>query len=342
MKLIEFLERRLSMLADINKRLQKLMPILTPLSLIIGVLLEDIGRQLVFLVPVLFAFMTFAGSLSMNFQGLRSFMKYPWVILITIAFLHILMPVWAYFISNFLFDDHLLVIGFILSVAVPTGVTSFIWASICKGHLPLCLSIILVDTILSPIILPTLVHFVVGEKVKIDTMSIMLDLMWMIVLPSIVAVLLNEWTKGEIDQTLGKTLAPFQKLSLFLIVGINSSAIAPYLKNITWIIVWIIVVVLLLAISGYAMCLLLGHFLFKDFEIITTVVFTGGMRNIAVGVVIASTYFPSKVVMPVVFGMLFQQILASQFSRVLEKYKEKYIEKCLTNKKLLNHKSSSA
>lgn len=325
------------MLGEFNKRLQKLMPILTPASLIAGVLLEDAGGRLLFLVPWLFAFMTFAGSLSMNFHGLRSFVKYPWVILFTIAFLHILMPVWAYFISSLLFDDHLLTIGFVLSVAVPTGITSFIWASICRGHLPLCLSIILIDTILSPIVLPLLVHFVVGEKIAINTMAIMLDLLWMIVLPSIAAVLINEWTKGKINETLGKKLAPFQKLSLFLIVGINSSAIAPFLKNITWEIIWIIVVVMLVAICGYSMCLVLGHFLFKDFDIISTVVFTGGMRNIAVGVVVASTYFPAKVVMPVVFGMLFQQILASQFSRILEKYKEKFF----SDGGALNHEESS-
>ncbi|TSI06218.1 bile acid:sodium symporter family protein [Lysinibacillus sp. BW-2-10] len=312
------------MLDSINKYLQKMMPILTPVSLLIGVLLSDIGGQLLFLVPWLFAFMTFAGSLSMNFQGLKSFTKYPWVILGTIAFLHIIMPVWAYFVSTVLFDDHLVTIGFVLSVAVPTGVTSFIWVSICRGNLPLCLSIILIDTILSPIVMPLLVKLVVGQKIEIDTWSIMLDLLWMIVLPSIAAVLLNEWTKGSINATLGKKLAPFQKLSLFLIVMINSSVIAPYLKNVTWEIAGIIAVVFVLAISGYAMCLVLGHYLFKDPSIITTVVFTGGMRNIAVGVVVASTYFPGKVVMPVVFGMLFQQIIASQFSRVLDKYKVKY------------------
>lgn len=311
------------------------MPILTPVSLIVGVLLEGLGGQLLFLVPWLFAFMTFAGGLSLNFQGLRSFVKYPWVILITIAFLHILMPLWAYFISNLIFDDHLLIIGFILSVAVPTGVTSFIWANICKGNLPLCLSIILIDTILSPLVLPTLVHIAVGETVEINTMSIMLDLFWMIVLPSIAAVLLNEWTKGEINRTLGKTLAPFQKLSIFLIVAINSSTVAPFLKNITWEIVWIIMVVLLIAVCGYMMCLVIGHLFFKDYGIIATVVFTGGMRNIAVGVVIASTYFPAKVVMPVVFGMLFQQVLASQFSRVMEKYRGLFLsdEEILANEK---------
>lgn len=312
------------MLDSLNKSLQKLMPILTPLSLIIGVLLEDIGGQLLFLVPFLFAIMTFIGSLSMNFQGLRSFTRYPVVILITIAFLHILMPLWAYFVATVIFNDHLLTIGFILSVAVPTGVTSFIWVSICRGHLALCLSIILIDTILSPVILPLLAHVIVGQNIEIDTMSIMLDLLWMILLPSIAGVLVNEWTKGNVEKTIGKTLAPFQKMSLFLIVMINSSVIAPYIKDITWETVGIIIVVLLLSISGYVFCLVLGHYLFKDPSVITAVVFTGGMRNIAVGVVIASTYFPPKVVMPVVFGMLFQQVLASQFSRVIEKYKVKY------------------
>lgn len=300
------------------------MPILTPASLIVGVLLEDIGGHLVFLVPWIFAFMTFASSLSLNFNGLKSFTKYPWVILITIAFLHIAMPIWAYFLSTVIFDDHLLTIGFVLSVAVPTGVSSFIWISICRGHLALGLSIILIDTLLSPIVMPLLIKLVIGKTVQIDVTSLMIDLLWMIVVPSILAVLLNEYTKGKIARTLGRTLAPFQKISIFCIVGINASIIAPYVKNITWEIAGVIGVVFIIAVSGYALCLLVGHFLWKDPQIVTTFVFTGGMRNIAVGVVIASAYFPSKVVMPVVFGMLFQQVLASQFSRIIEKYKEKF------------------
>ena len=311
------------MLDSLNKRLQKWMPILTPISLVIGVLLEDVGGHLLFLVPLLFAFMTFAGSLSMNFEGLKSFTKFPIVILVTIAFLHIVMPVWAYFVSTVLFDDHLLTIGFVLSVAVPTGVTSFIWVSICRGNLALCLSIILIDTLLSPIIMPAIVYITVGKAIEIDTLSIMVDMLWMIVLPSIVGLILNEWTKGKIDKTLGKKLAPFQKLSLFLIVMINSSVIAPYIKNISWELVAIIFVVLFISISGYAFCLIIGQFLWKDASIITSVVFTGGMRNIATGVVVATTYFPSKVVMPVVFCMLFQQVLASQFSRIIERYRDK-------------------
>ncbi|HWL23958.1 MAG TPA: bile acid:sodium symporter family protein [Ureibacillus sp.] len=319
------------MLNSLNKWLQKFMPILTPLSLVIGVFIADIGNQLLFLVPWIFAIMTFLSSLSLNFKGLTSFSKYPWVILFTIAFLHILMPLWAYFVSTVIFHDHLLTIGFVLSVAIPTGVTSFIWVSFSRGHLALALSIILIDTLIAPIAVPSLLHLVAGEAVNIDTTSIMIDLLWMIVLPSILGVVLNELTKGKIVDTLGKPLAPFQKLFLFLIIMINSSAIAPFFENITWEIIGIIFVVFLLATSGYALCLVLAHYIWKDFSIVTTFVFTGGMRNIAVGVVIATTYFPPKVVMPVVFGMLFQQVLAAQFSKILEKYKEKVFPLTIEN-----------
>ncbi|MGE7690229.1 bile acid:sodium symporter family protein [Lysinibacillus sp. NPDC097214] len=311
------------MLNSFNKYLQKWMPILTPLSLVIGVLLGNVGHQLLFLIPWLFAFMTFAGSLNMNFEGIKNLRKYSKVIVIALVFLHLMMPMWAYFVSTVIFHDHLLTIGFVLAVAVPTGVTSFIWVSICRGHLPLCLAIILIDTLISPVVIPALLHIVVGQTIEIDTASLMLDLLWMIVVPSLVGVSLNELTKGNIVMTLGKKLAPFSKLSLFSIVMINSSAIAPYIKHFSLELVGVIIVVFVLAVSGYALCLVLGHILWKDISIITMFVFTGGMRNIAVGVVIATTYFPSKTVMPVVFGMLFQQVLASFFSRIVEQYQLK-------------------
>ena len=122
----------------------------------------------------------------------------------------------------------------------------------------------------------------------------------------------------------GSKLAPFQKISVFFIVMINSSVIAPYLKTLSMETVNVIILVFIVSVSGYTICLIVGHFLWKRMDLITTFVFTGGMRNIAVGVVVASTYFPPKVAMPVVFGMLFQQVLASQFSKVLEKYQEKF------------------
>ena len=99
------------------------------------------------------------------------------------------------------------------------------------------------------------------------------------------------------------------------VVMINSSAIAPYLKNLNGELFIVIVVVCIITISGYLFAMVVGKFILRNEGIETTILFTGGMRNIALGVVIATTYFPAKVAMPVVFGMLFQQIMASLFMR---------------------------
>ena len=312
------------MLHNLNTLVQRWIAILTPLSLVLGVIFHQVGEQLLFIVSWLFAFMTFVGSLGMNVKEVRMVRKYPGVILASIAFLHILMPAWAYFLSNIFFDDHLLTVGFVLAVAIPTGVTSVIWVTISKGNLPLCLSIILIDTLLAPIILPAILHIVVGERVMIDTISLILNLLWMIVLPTILGIALNELSKGGIQKKWGPRLAPFSKLSLFAIVAINGSAVAPYVQTISWQLFGIIALGLFIAVTGYGAALWIAHMIWKDPVIATTFMFLGGMRNIATGVVIATTFFPAKVAMPVVFGMLFQQVLASLYSKAGQWYGKRY------------------
>lgn len=305
------------MLEKLNVFLQRYIAILTPLSLVLGVFLESIGHQLLFLVSWLFAFMTFSGSLNMKFKDVKIFIKHPVLILFSIFFLHLLMPLWAYFLSTVVFDDHSLTVGFVLAVALPTGVTSVIWMNICKGNLPLGLSIILIDTLLSPFILPFILYIVSGEKIELDVVSLILNLLWMIVLPTILGIVVNELSKGKVPKKYGKKLAPFSKLCLFAVILINSSAISPYLKDINWHLFFVILLVFMLAVSGYVFAFLIGRYLLKDYSQMATFVYTGGMRNIAVGVIVATTYFPGKVAMPVVFGMLFQQVLASVFSKIV-------------------------
>lgn len=308
-----------AMLERIHTFLQKYIVILTPLSLVLGVVFEDFGKQCVFLVGWMFAFMTFSGSLHMKYKDANVFTKRPFLILFTIFFLHILMPLWAYVLANLFFDDHALMIGFVLSVSIPTGVTSVIWISICKGDTPLGLSIILIDTLLAPIVMPLLLWMVSGEKVQLDVMSLVTDLLLMIVLPTILGIIVNEVSKGEIPKKISKKLVPFSKLCLFGVIMINSHAIAPYVKNINIHVFGVVLVVLGVSISGYLFSFVIGRFILKNYQTMTTFVFIGGMRNIAVGVVIATTFFPDKVVMPVVFGMLFQQVLASFFSKIVSK-----------------------
>lgn len=304
------------MLDKLNAFLQKYIAVFTPLSVILGVIFEGIGHQLTFLVVWIFAFMTFSGSLNMKFKDIQVFKRHPWLIVFVLLFLHMLMPIWAYALAHFSFNDHLLTVGFVMFAAVPTGVTSMFWIQICKGNLPLGLAIILIDTLLAPFVMPLLLYIVSGEHIQLDTLSLIVDLLYMIVLPTIAGVVANELTKGALPKKTGKKLAPINKICVFLVVGINSSAIAPFLKTMNWELASVLLLVLFIAVTGYLFAYMIGRFFLKNNGQTIAFLYTGGMRNITLGVVVATTYFPTKVAMPVVFGMLFQQALASLFSKL--------------------------
>ena len=313
-------KRRCDIVVDkLNLFFQRFMPIFPLLCVITGILSAEYSSKLLFLIPYIFAFMTFASSLNMKFRDIEVFKKYPKTILFTIAFLHIIMPVWAYFLAELLFNDPLLTIGFVISVAVPTGVSSLMWVSLCKGNIPLSLAIILIDTLLAPILLPLIVHVIAGKSVEIETASIMLDLLWMIVLPSIIAIFVNEFGNEQFNNKMKKKLPLFSKFSILSIILINSSVIAPYVKNFSSDLIFVVLLVLILTLSGYAIAFTIAHFTWKDKETKISFIFNAGMRNIAVGVVIATSYFPGTVAMPIVLGMLFQQLLASIVAKVVSR-----------------------
>lgn len=309
------------MLQKLNKQLEKAMPLITPMSVVLGVLLADRLYGYAFLVPWIFAFMTFAGSLSSDFRSLANVMLHPLPIFVAFLVLHIGMPLWAWSVGHIAFSgDAFTITGLILGMVIPTGITSFIWVAIYRGNHALALSIILIDTLLSPILVPFSLSVLVGEMVAIDGWGMMKGLLGMIVFPSLLGMVLNQMTKGKIKGTLSPRLAPFSKIGLGTVVMINSSMVSDYLIHVNWRLVSIAATVLIISSTGYLLSWGLGKLLKWNREDIVSLVFTGGMRNVSSGAVIAVAYFPGAVAAPVVMAMLFQQILASLFGHLLARY----------------------
>lgn len=315
------------MLQQINRRLEKMLPFITPTGVVLGIIFSAYIQDYSFIVPWLFAFMTFEGSLTMNFRSLKNAVIHPFPIIIVLVFLHVLMPLWAWGISHTVFNgDSLTITGIILGMVIPTGVTSFIWVSMKKGNKAVTLAAILIDALLSPFIVPYSLSLFVGQKVALDTGSMMTGLFYMIVLPSILGMLLNEITKGKIAPIWKPRLAPISKIFLGVVVALNGSVVAPYLAEIHGKLILIIFVVFCIAFSGYLFAYLLGKGLKFDQQMNTAFTFLGGMRNISAGAVIAISYFPPAVVVPVVVSMLFQQTLASLYGSFLDKRYQQQVE----------------
>ncbi|MGG6314307.1 bile acid:sodium symporter family protein [Paenibacillus macerans] len=306
------------MLHALNRQLNKMMPLITPSSILIGVLCGSYLSAYTYLSPWLFAFMTFAGSISLSFKDFLNVLKKPLPLILCLFILHLAMPLIAMGLGHLAFPgDFYTITGFILAAAIPTGVSSFVWVGIYKGNIALTLSIILIDTLLAPFVVPGILSWLVGTSVQLDTAAMMGSLLWMIVAPSLIGMVLNQWSKGAVIASWGPWLNPFSKLAMAVVVAINGAVVAPYLTDFSPRLLGLAAIIVTLASVGYLLGFGLSRLIGLGDADKVALVFNGGMRNISAGAVLAVTYFPAPVAVPVVLGMVFQQMMASLVGFVL-------------------------
>jgi len=305
-------------LTQLNRRLERILPLITPCSVLIGVLASGHLSIYTYLSPWIFAFMTFSGSIGSSLREFLRVFRQPAPLLAAWLILHGVMPLLAWALGHAAYgDEPLTITGLLLAAAIPTGITSFVWVTIHRGSTVLTLSIILLDTLLAPFVVPYTLELLVGARVHMDIFGMMRGLVLMIVLPSLLGMLLNQWTRGRIKDVWGPRLGPFSKLGMGLVVAINGAVVAPYLRHIDTHLIGLAAFVLALSALGYVLGWLAARLMRGSREVTVALTFNAGMRNISAGAVLAVAYFPPPVAIPVVLAMLFQQSLASLFGAAL-------------------------
>jgi predicted Na+-dependent transporter len=264
----------------------------------------------------LFAYMTFATSLATSFSGFLKISRKPKIPLYILGIVHIGTPIIAWIIGLLFFpDQHLIRIGYLISAAIPVGVTSVIWTDIVKGNIPVALVTVTMDTIIAPVLLPLFILFVVGVTISIDYTAMIIDLLVMITLPSVIGMLLYDVSGGRtasFNEGVGGILS---RMSLFGIVFLNAAVVSTS-------IVWSPLILKILLVSGVLVALnyfagyAAGKAIRCDHATTLSIIHNTGMRNLVVGLVIATSYFPPEVAIPLALAMLFQQPFAALTARI--------------------------
>lgn len=178
-------------LQALNTWMTPKMPLLILGALALGLLFPDQIGLLCPAVSALMMFQTFANSLGSSVQDLGRVLSHPKPVLITMLSLHLLMPLAALGIGSMCFPDQpLYTLSLVLMEGSPAAVSSLMWIVIGGGSVELCLSIILLDTMLSPVILPLTLRLLCGSVVELDTLGMIRDLFVMIVVPAALAMVL--------------------------------------------------------------------------------------------------------------------------------------------------------
>ena len=283
-----------------------------------GVLFPDTLSHLNGILVPLFAFMTFSNSLGGGFRELGRVFLHPLPVILELALLHIVIPVATLGLGSLLFpNDPLFTTGLVLEYVIPTGVASLMWVGMCAGNASLCLSIVLLDTLLAPAVIPLLLKLLVGSVVELDAWSMMKDLLVMVALPALAAMTLYQVTGGKVAVTLKPKLELFSKLALLTMIGANATSCAPFLHQLNATLVKVMLAVFLICLFGFLAGYWCGKALHLDYPTCETLCLNTGLRNVSAGAVLAMQYFPPAAMFPVAFTPLFLQFTTSVIVKVL-------------------------
>lgn len=268
---------------------------------------------------LLFAYMTFITALETKFRDVLHVLSKPWVPLWILVLIHIAAPLIAWGVGSFFYpQDFFVRLGLLVSASIPIAVTSIIWTSLVGGDVALALVAVTLDTFVVPAFLPSYFAFIVGKSVQIDYLHMLGQLLWMVTLPSIIGMGINDLTQGKL-QLFSRSVGGFtSKVALFMVITINAAMVAP---EIHWdhSLIKLLLVILLLTTIGYALGFIGSYILKKNTpQTAVTLIFNVGMRNISFGAVLAINYFPPEVSVPVTLAMLYQQPLAAFVAYIIK------------------------
>lgn len=271
------------------------MQVIVPICVTLGVLFPQQIGVLKPIVPALFAFMTFQGALSNTFHQVAEVFRRPLHLILALFVSAVLIPIAAYAMGSLFFGSNPnLVCGIVLEYSVPVAVTAFMWISMFGGNGPLALTIILTSSVISPVTIPLTLKLLLGATVAIDVTGMMQNMAFMIAIPAVLGIAINEFTRGWGHEKLSPALSPACKFMMMGVIASNSTAMSEYVLHMNVERLEVALFILVFAISGFIIGVLIARALHLPYSETTTMCFTCGMRNISSGAVIATQYFPAK------------------------------------------------
>lgn len=285
-----------------------------------GILLPQAFAPLRPAVPTFFAIMSFQSALGITLRGLKDAVVHPLAIVLTLVYVHVLSPLIAFLVGTALFGaDSDLVVGIVLEYCVPVATSSIMWVAMYRGNLAIALATLLVSVFASPFAVPLTLHLLFGTVVEVNALGMVLDMLYMVVVPSVVGIVVNEATHGLGTRTLSASLMPLARLMLVVIIATNSSAISDFVFHLTPQLAGVLVFVGLFASFNFLMGAAFACVFRQRRERAVAMLFQSGMRNISAGAVLAMQYFPPASLFAVMAGVLFQQVLAALFGKVADR-----------------------
>ena len=289
----------------IEKFLERYLLLIYLGAIVLSFLFSDVGSYLNFLVsPIVFIVM-YLTSLNISFdQTVRAFKEVK-----NLAFLLILqfvtIPLFVYVVVNGIIAERDIIIGFVFLFTLPTGIMNLFYAKLYKGDIPFSMAGVVVSSLLSPIITPTVFFLLTREIITIDFFSLLFRVFLMMTVPYLLSLATQRFrVHGFINKYASSTSTVLFAFSTFIIAGatVKAGLFGDYSM----------IALISVLLFGFFMISFFGTYFFVDKvinrDLASASAIMTSRRSTAMGLGIAVSIFPGGTILVLVLNIIIQNV----------------------------------
>lgn len=174
------------------------------------------------MIPLLQLIMFGVGT-TMGYRDFAGIIRAPKAVFIGLVCQFTIMPVLGFTIANIFDFPREIAAGIILIGCVPSGLASNVMSYIANANVALSITLTACATLLAPLVTPFLMKMLAGQFVPVDYLSMMLDIVYMVILPICAGLIYNHFLGGKFPM-LDKAMPVVSMASIALIITIITAA----------------------------------------------------------------------------------------------------------------------
>nr|WP_240426424.1 bile acid:sodium symporter family protein [Tunicatimonas sp. TK19036]WKN40376.1 bile acid:sodium symporter family protein [Tunicatimonas sp. TK19036] len=139
----------------------------------------------------------FGMGTTMSMQDFAGVVRMPRGVVVGMLCQFTIMPLVGFSLAHLLGVQPEIAAGIILIGSVPSGLASNVMSYLAKANLALSVTLTALATLLAPLITPLLMAGLAGEFLEISTLSMMIDMMKIVVLPVVAGLIFHHVAHGR-------------------------------------------------------------------------------------------------------------------------------------------------
>ena len=291
-------------------------------SIALGGLFPQIGAPLKFFVPYLIAVMTGSLALTRTRKDLYGILREPFSLLLGLALMFGLVPLLSYVLSRSLLSKSFdIAVGLILVASTPSPWAVGVWTGLAGGEVTLALGLLVSSMVLSAFLIPFLMVVLVGTYVKLDALSMLTDLVFMIIIPIAFVAAVKSRIKKNLEP-FSPVFFSISSVAAIILGTIVGATVFPLLhgeEDVAFLSMLILVTVIQCLLS-FSVSYFVSRIVFKrSLRHSIALTYSIGSRNNSIAMAIALTYFPPITALPSIIYLISQVITSSVILKIFER-----------------------